>query len=64
MDVAKAKFTLVALVVAAVFWAAPHAAAVLPEHPHIEGSQAIVLEVESAPSAQAMRGGEGLSAVG
>ena len=40
--IAKAKFTLVALVIAADFLAAPHAVAVLPELPHIEGRQATI----------------------
>ena len=57
MDVVKAKLTPAGdatdvkakLIVAAVFWAAPRAAAVFHEHHQKESCQAIVLEVEGAP---------------
>ena len=62
--IAKAKLTLVAFVVAVIFEAAPHAAAVLPKRPYIEGCQAIILEVEGAPSAKASCAGKRLPAVG
>ena len=52
----KPAFTLVAAVPEAehlttvvVLRAAPDAATIFPEHPHIEGRVAIVLEVEGAP---------------
>ena len=44
--------------------AAPDAATIFPEHPHIEGRIAIVLEVEGAPPAQAARAGKRLPAAG
>ena len=64
MCVAKAKLAVATIIVVAVLQEAPHAAAVLPEHPHIEGRQAVVLEVEGAPSAPATCAGEGLPATG
>ena len=44
--------------------AAPGAATVLPEHPHIESRVAVILEVEGAPPAQATRAGKRLLAPG
>ena len=63
MSIARAELVVATIVVAAVLRAAPHAAVVPPEYPHKEGRQAVVLEVEGAPSAQATRAGEGLPAV-
>ena len=64
-------FTLVAtvadtkhLTAVVVLRAAPDAAAIFPEHPHIEGRVAIVLEVEGSPPAQATRAGKRLPAAG
>ena len=44
--------------------AAPGAATIFPEHPHIEGRFTIVPEVEGAPPAQAARAGERVLATG
>ena len=52
------------LTVVVVLRAAPDAAAIFPEHPHIEGRVAIVLEVEGAPPAQAASTGKRLPAIG
>ena len=62
MHVAKAKLVVATIVVTAVLRAAPQAAVVPPEHPHIEGRRVVVLEVEGAPSAQATRAGKVLPA--
>ena len=66
----KPAFTLVAavaetehLTAVVVLRAAPDAAAIFPEYPHIEGRVAIVLEVEGAPPAQAACAGKRLPAV-
>ena len=58
------KLAIATIIVAAILRAAPHASSLLPGHPHVEGCQAIVLEVEGAPSAQATHAGEGLPAAG
>ena len=60
--VTKAKFAVATVVVTTILRAVPHEAAVPPEHPHVEGRQAFVLEVEGAPSAQATCAGESLPA--
>ena len=44
--------------------AAPGAATIFPEHPHIEGRPTVILEVERAPPAQAARAGKCLPATG
>ena len=44
--------------------AAPGAATIFPKHPHIEGRSTVILEVERAPPAQAVRAGERLLAAG
>ena len=64
MHVAKATLVVATIIIAAVLRAAPHAAAIPPEHPHIEGRQAVVLEVEGAPSAKATHAGESLPDAG
>nr|XP_040243819.1 CASP-like protein 4A1 [Aegilops tauschii subsp. strangulata] len=67
--VGKGKLTLVVvtavikaklIVAAAILGAAPRMAVVLPEHPHVEGHEAVLPEVEGAPSAQASCAGERL----
>ena len=45
------------IVAATVFRAAPCTTTFFPEHPHVEGREAVVLEVEGAPPAQVARGG-------
>ena len=71
--VTKGKLTLVVItavskgkliVVAAVFRAAPRTAPIFPEHPHIEGHVAVILEVKGAPPAQAACAGERLPTMG
>ena len=52
------------LVAIVVLGAAPGAATVFSEHPHIEGRSTVILEVERAPPAQAARAGERLPAAG
>ena len=56
------KAKLIAVLV--VFGEAPCAAAIFPKHPHVEGRDAVVLEVEGAPPAQATRAGKRLPATG
>ena len=41
---------------------APNTAAILSEHPHVEGGVAVELEVQGAPAAQATRAGKRLPA--
>lgn len=60
MTIIKAKL----IVVAAIFGAAPCAVAVFPKHPHIEGLEAVLLEVEGAPPAQVVRVGKRLPSAG
>ena len=50
------------MAVVVVLRAAPDAAAIFPEHPHVEGHLAVILEVEGAPPAQTMCAGERLPA--
>ena len=48
----------------AVLGAAPCAATVFPKYPHVEGREAVVLEVEGAPPAQPPPAGKCLPAMG
>ena len=52
------------LVAVIVFGAAPNAAAIFSEHPHVEGGVAVELEMQDAPPAQAARAGKRLPVVG
>ena len=47
-----------------IFGVAPNAAAIFPEHPHIEGGVTVKLEMHGAPPAQATRAGKHLPAAG
>ena len=44
--------------------AAPSAATIFPEHPHVEGGIAVELEVQGAPPAQTTRAGKRLLVAG
>ena len=44
--------------------ATPCAATIFPKHPHVEGGVAAELEVQGAPTAQAMRAGKPLPTAG